>query len=399
MPIDPPSFGVCGCCGPLTVLVDVLFYTAGIQSCADHEPDTSGGPGDGVCPGMWFTHSTTTAKICGGGDNLNTTTTVWSVSPAFIPYPAGDSDFCTPTQTITSVNTPTTPCDAAPSSSITYDSEQSMADILNEATSGATPSESLYYLVSGTTFADFRVWQDGTNVGQYTQALAQTGADHSVDCADNPVVVNSKATLNFTRIGRKIPLRIYWVETTTDNISGAQSKIMQHLDITADTDTATVDIEPTGRGVTLTPGFWVVYCPYLNQDPPDLLSMMPPVSHDMAATPPIKLPQEQLAEHGRTLWTALHTMAWHYPSEPTAEDVRTTRKWLAEFAQSIPNYGCKCKDAWDKLNKALPPPIESGRGALYWWTVAIHDAINKKLGKPLHAPDYTQHHPALQVAL
>lgn len=97
------------------------------------------------------------------------------------------------------------------------------------------------------------------------------------------------------------------------------------------------------------------------------------------------------AELGRALWAELHTYAWAFPAQPSAGDLRGARAWLAEFTARLP-FGCACRREWSTMVAAVPPPLHSGT-AFYWWTVAAHDAVNQRLGKPLSAPAYSLAHP------
>lgn len=101
---------------------------------------------------------------------------------------------------------------------------------------------------------------------------------------------------------------------------------------------------------------------------------------------------------GQQLWTALHTWAWQQPRELLAEDQRAAREWLAAFALDIPSYGCRCRSEWRKALQICPPPLDHGP-ALYWWTVALHDRINRMLHKPLAAPTWSMSHPLLHTLL
>jgi hypothetical protein len=102
-------------------------------------------------------------------------------------------------------------------------------------------------------------------------------------------------------------------------------------------------------------------------------------------------------ERGRQLWGALHTYAYLYPAVATAEDARAARAWLAEFSRALRPGGCSCHQEWEDLVAAVPPPL-GGAGEFYWWTVAAHDFVNWRLGKPLHAPEWSLQHPFLSPA-
>jgi hypothetical protein len=67
-------------------------------------------------------------------------------------------------------------------------------------------------------------------------------------------------------------------------------------------------------------------------------------------------------------WIALH--------DGTIRDEST----LAEWELSIPQYGCQCK-AFYRAWKAENAPDFSSPEAFFAWGVALHNAVNAKLGK------------------
>lgn len=86
-------------------------------------------------------------------------------------------------------------------------------------------------------------------------------------------------------------------------------------------------------------------------------------------------------ELGRALWRLLHTYAWLYPDEPTAEDQRRAREWLAELSRIVGEQpGCHCSGHWSDWLASSPPDLTS-RTTFYWWTVAAHNAVNVRQGK------------------
>ncbi len=95
-------------------------------------------------------------------------------------------------------------------------------------------------------------------------------------------------------------------------------------------------------------------------------------------------------ETGHALWALLHAYAYHYPARPDRSRQIAAQAWLADFTVQVRKLSaaCKCSDHWGRLNETAPPPVEDGP-AFYWWTVAVHDAVNARLLKPLHAPDYS----------
>lgn len=109
--------------------------------------------------------------------------------------------------------------------------------------------------------------------------------------------------------------------------------------------------------------------------------------------------QNRASFDGSRQWASLHHFAWSYPETASADTQRAARAWLADWQRDIPRVAhCGCQSKWERLVSACPPPL-SGRRDLYWWTVAMHDAVNRALGKPLWVPEWSLHHPALSVDL
>lgn len=102
------------------------------------------------------------------------------------------------------------------------------------------------------------------------------------------------------------------------------------------------------------------------------------------------------AEVGRALWAMLHGYAWLYPGEASAEDARRAREWLAAWAQLVPSWGCGCRQEWEAALRVCPPPLEQGRAAFWWWTVAVHDRVNVRLGKAMAHPGVSAGHVLLE---
>ncbi|OAI57602.1 hypothetical protein AYO49_06515 [Verrucomicrobiaceae bacterium SCGC AG-212-N21] len=108
------------------------------------------------------------------------------------------------------------------------------------------------------------------------------------------------------------------------------------------------------------------------------------------------MPRDHATKDGPQLWAELHAYAWTHPREATAADQRQAREWLAAWAARIPAFGCSCHKEWARLLAISLPPLEDGP-AFYWWTVAAHDRINRKLNKPLASPAWSLNHPLLQA--
>jgi hypothetical protein len=58
-----------------------------------------------------------------------------------------------------------------------------------------------------------------------------------------------------------------------------------------------------------------------------------------------------------------------------------TIEQLTEWELLIPQYGCSCKRFYAEWKAANPPDFTSPE-AFFAWGVALHNAVNAKLGKP-----------------
>ena len=107
-----------------------------------------------------------------------------------------------------------------------------------------------------------------------------------------------------------------------------------------------------------------------------------------------------IAQVGQTLWTLLHATANAYPDEPSERDKESARYWLDVFSALVKenSRGCKrCLTEWEKMLQIMPIPLDS-RADFYLWTIAAHDRVNRKLGKPILHPEFTLQHPLLMAS-
>lgn len=90
-----------------------------------------------------------------------------------------------------------------------------------------------------------------------------------------------------------------------------------------------------------------------------------------------------LAVAGRALWLELHGFAEQYAESPTEDDVSHARYWMANWRERIPRFGgCTCREDWARLEANYPPQYGS-REAFVTWSIISHDAVNRRIGKPL----------------
>jgi mitochondrial FAD-linked sulfhydryl oxidase len=99
------------------------------------------------------------------------------------------------------------------------------------------------------------------------------------------------------------------------------------------------------------------------------------------------------ADVGNVLWTLLHGYSAAYPDEP--DDVRQQEAafWLEVFQCVVVenSNSCPCKREWERILRICPPPLHSG-AEFHLWTLAAHDRVNRKLGKPMFHAKLTAVH-------
>ena len=96
----------------------------------------------------------------------------------------------------------------------------------------------------------------------------------------------------------------------------------------------------------------------------------------MTGDPPPTIPQEEIkrrrdertAKQGNFAWGKLHSYRGCDP------------QWLDIWQYLIPAR-CDCKDGYQHILKELPPDFSSP-DAFFAWGVALHNHVNRKLGKP-----------------
>jgi hypothetical protein len=54
--------------------------------------------------------------------------------------------------------------------------------------------------------------------------------------------------------------------------------------------------------------------------------------------------------------------------------------WLLEWEKTIPSAGCGCHSGYLLLKEEFPPDFSSS-DAFFAWGVALHNGVNRKLGK------------------
>lgn len=75
------------------------------------------------------------------------------------------------------------------------------------------------------------------------------------------------------------------------------------------------------------------------------------------------------------LWQELHINAMNYKGNDN-------RRFLYNFGRKLKKYSanCPCYGFWKKWIKSNPPKY-GPNGEYFAWTVKVHNAVNRKLGK------------------
>ncbi len=103
-----------------------------------------------------------------------------------------------------------------------------------------------------------------------------------------------------------------------------------------------------------------------------------------------KIQSPQTIKLLRAMWADLHTFAANYPEHPNRAEVSGAQLWLDAWASQFPK-DCPCRQGWVEALSVCGPPMRQGGHRLFCWTLAVHDRINAKLGKPIFWVGSTQH--------
>ncbi|KAL8944514.1 MAG: hypothetical protein Q9216_000424 [Gyalolechia sp. 2 TL-2023] len=86
------------------------------------------------------------------------------------------------------------------------------------------------------------------------------------------------------------------------------------------------------------------------------------------------------AELGRSAWRLLHTTMSSYPLHPTSSEQSALSSYIHLFARLYP---CgECASHFQQILKRFPPQV-GGRKAAEMWGCAVHNEVNKSLGKEM----------------
>lgn len=91
-------------------------------------------------------------------------------------------------------------------------------------------------------------------------------------------------------------------------------------------------------------------------------------------------PNAPKAVWGRLGWKWLHETAIDYPLDPTPQEAAAVALRLRSFAAHLPCGECR---GHATAYLAKNPPALSNTYALQSWAWRFHNAVNKRLGKPV----------------
>lgn len=88
---------------------------------------------------------------------------------------------------------------------------------------------------------------------------------------------------------------------------------------------------------------------------------------------------------GTDLWASMHRISLAYPlARPTAAQRNAAQKFFASIAELLPCIGCRTHYA-SHFQKTFQSSTTDSRAALARWVYDLHEAVNKRLGKPTGA--------------
>lgn len=87
------------------------------------------------------------------------------------------------------------------------------------------------------------------------------------------------------------------------------------------------------------------------------------------------------ASWGPQLWSSLHYIALGYPDHPSSLDKQNYKAFFESLDNVLPCH--KCAQHYKATVEAMPiAPFLDSAHRLFEWTVAVHNAVNQRLGKP-----------------
>lgn len=86
--------------------------------------------------------------------------------------------------------------------------------------------------------------------------------------------------------------------------------------------------------------------------------------------------KKQVTNWGSEMWAELHR--WSLTCD--VSDVYGQLAWLYQWSMKLPVFGCQCLPHWAEMLHDDPPDFSSNV-ALFEWTVAVHNAVNRRIQK------------------
>ena len=85
-------------------------------------------------------------------------------------------------------------------------------------------------------------------------------------------------------------------------------------------------------------------------------------------------------------WMTLHSVASCYPDSPTPAEIILTQTWLDMFASTITCPSCRehFENALSGYRRSYPQMLVS-RSEFLLFTFRVHNSVNRRLNKPIHA--------------
>jgi hypothetical protein len=84
---------------------------------------------------------------------------------------------------------------------------------------------------------------------------------------------------------------------------------------------------------------------------------------------------------GPYAWVTLHYIALGYPENPAAKDKQTYKTFYQNLCHTIPCDHC-CKHYTQYFKEHSIDPYLDSAEHLFQWTWELHNAVNRRLGKP-----------------
>lgn len=93
---------------------------------------------------------------------------------------------------------------------------------------------------------------------------------------------------------------------------------------------------------------------------------------------------------GPGVWNLIHMTAANFPCQPTPEDRRRYEAFLESLADVLPCAACRSHframlEGRKGRSLQLTAQVLRDRFTLFDWTVRVHNAVNRRLGKPVYA--------------